>query len=555
MRRDAQAGLIKWAGLAGLAVFLLAAAAAHGQGIVATRHNLSVSGPGQVRAVGETQVCVFCHTPHGGRVEAPLWNRRDSTAAYIPYNSPTLRARPGQPTGASKLCLSCHDGTIALGELAGGAAVAMSGGATMPPGGGLIGTDLRDDHPISFDYYGSLAGAGGRLTAPATWDRRVRLDAGSMLQCTTCHNPHDDRWGRFLVMPNQESALCRQCHAQPGFALTPHATSSRGWTGQGRDPWPHTEYSDVRSNACLNCHRPHHAPGMEHLLADPIQAEACFACHDGSVAARDLASDFDKRSAHPVRHGEVSCSDCHNPHRARSEPAHAPAVMGVMEGVGGIDAAGMPVAEARYQYEVCFKCHAGDRGPRLGRIERQAPGTDLSRVFSTAAPSFHPVQGPGRNPDVPSLIPPLNEASMIYCTDCHGSDSDGAGGGAGPHGSNHEFLLRRPYQTGADVTETPTAYGLCYGCHSRQSILSGQSFPYHRLHVVDRRTPCSACHDPHGIDPAWGTTTANAHLINFDLSLARPEAAGGRLEYRSLGPRAGECYLTCHGVAHTPRSY
>ncbi|MCX7016040.1 MAG: hypothetical protein NTW86_26370 [Candidatus Sumerlaeota bacterium] len=103
-----------------IALFLAALCllnAARGATIINSRHNLSVSGPGPVRALSEERVCIFCHTPHGGRADAPLWNRRDSAAAYIPYDSPTLKALPGQPTGSSKLCLSCHDGTIAMGDL------------------------------------------------------------------------------------------------------------------------------------------------------------------------------------------------------------------------------------------------------------------------------------------------------------------------------------------------------------------------------------------------------------------------------------------------------
>ena len=32
--------------------------------IIQTMHNLSVSGPGGIKAVSEQEICVFCHTPH-----------------------------------------------------------------------------------------------------------------------------------------------------------------------------------------------------------------------------------------------------------------------------------------------------------------------------------------------------------------------------------------------------------------------------------------------------------------------------------------------------------
>ena len=82
-----------------------------------TVHNLSISGPGAVRAISETEVCVFCHTPHGSSGVTPLWNRNSPVGPYTIYQSSSLEAAIGQPTGASKLCLSCHDGTIALGSV------------------------------------------------------------------------------------------------------------------------------------------------------------------------------------------------------------------------------------------------------------------------------------------------------------------------------------------------------------------------------------------------------------------------------------------------------
>jgi len=44
-----------------------------------------------------------------------LWNHQMSSVTnYIVYTSPTLKAVVGQPDGSSRLCLSCHDGTVAL---------------------------------------------------------------------------------------------------------------------------------------------------------------------------------------------------------------------------------------------------------------------------------------------------------------------------------------------------------------------------------------------------------------------------------------------------------
>ncbi len=101
------------------------------QSVVNTVHNLSVSGPGSIRAASETEVCIFCHTPHDSRPESPLWNRQDPGVTYVLYNSSTVQAMTGQPDGSSVLCLSCHDGTIALGNvLSRTADIQMTGGVT-----------------------------------------------------------------------------------------------------------------------------------------------------------------------------------------------------------------------------------------------------------------------------------------------------------------------------------------------------------------------------------------------------------------------------------------
>ena len=94
--------------------------------IANTKHNFSASvlpvipsiSPGrEASATSESQICAFCHTPHGATDEpkAPLWNRQlNNSGGYTVYDSTSLESPIPQPGGKSKLCLSCHDGTIAL---------------------------------------------------------------------------------------------------------------------------------------------------------------------------------------------------------------------------------------------------------------------------------------------------------------------------------------------------------------------------------------------------------------------------------------------------------
>ena len=187
--------------LTGVLFLTFCGSAAHGGSIINTKHNLSVSGPGELRAEAESRICVFCHTPHRSvRAHAYLWNRSDQTTSYIPYQSSTLYATVGQPTGASKMCLSCHDGTIALGSV-------ISEPQEIPFRGGIrfipasrptrLGTDLSDDHPVSFVYDSSLALQNGELIDPALLPPEVRPDGNQQLQCTACHDPHSDTYGNF----------------------------------------------------------------------------------------------------------------------------------------------------------------------------------------------------------------------------------------------------------------------------------------------------------------------------------------------------------------------
>jgi cytochrome c553 len=162
----------------------------------------------------------------------------------------------------------------------------------------------------------------------------------------------------------------------------------------------------------------------------------------------------------------------------------------------------------------------------------------------------------------------LSASSLIYCTDCHNSDTGvnrGAGtGAAGPHGSNFEHLLERSYAYNTPpaapgerlgtVPYSASAYALCAKCHDIEgSIVQNQSFPGHSKHIVENGIACSTCHASHGID--GGSASENTSLINFDLTLVAPDSATGLLRYTKLGYQRAECYLTCHGVAHSPKSY
>jgi predicted CXXCH cytochrome family protein len=522
---------------------LATTAGAQPESIVGSPHDLSVGGPGPVRATFEDQVCIFCHTPHNASPIRPLWNRYLPVDNYRIYASRALDAEPGQPTGASKMCLSCHDGTIALGVVfSRQTPILMAGGVTvMPDGAANLGTDLSDDHPISFRYDSALSARDEHLLDPALLPDELRLDANGELQCTTCHDAHDDSRGNFLAMHNFDSQLCNACHQISTTTIAEH-------------------------ESCNACHQPHTAPSGPYLLRGHNVVETCLACHDGGFhGAANIANDLGKPSIHETysqvdppdpQYMHTSCTSCHDPHSMHAGSAEPPLVHPNMGAIDGVNASGSPVTVASYEYEVCFKCHA-DQQAVQPFIQRLAPANNTRQQFSPGAISYHPVEAPGRSSDVPSLRPGWTTSSLVQCSDCHGSNSGSAGGGSGPdgvHGSMFSPLLVARYDTSDYTTESAGAYALCYQCHDRTSILGDESFPMHDKHIRDERTPCSACHTGHGIASGQGTTTANSHLINFDTAIVFPNGAG-RLEFRDTGSRSGECFLSCHGENHDPESY
>jgi hypothetical protein len=271
-------------------------------------------------------------------------------------------------------------------------------------------------------------------------------------------------------------------------------------------------------------------------------------------------SRHDTSTADPRNRGtqQVSCSDCHESHSIRStQGTGGSRVRASLGRINGVNNAGAPVARARFEYEICYKCHA-EKNAVPPNVNRQTVETNTRLQFAPSAVSFHPVQAQGKNTFAPSLRPGMTSATIINCTDCHNSDTGTKAGGAGPngpHGSNFPPLLIARYETLDNTPESQAAYALCYSCHDRSSILSNRSFTAHRQHVIDHQTPCSVCHDAHGIASNKGTTLHNSHLINFDTTVARPDPVTHKIEYNSTGLGHGNCTLLCHNAAHNNRPY
>ena len=166
----------------------------------------------------------------------------------------------------------------------------------------------------------------------------VKADARSPFgennkQCESCHGAgythakakkKDKRGGTII---NFGKNVWTPIKDQNEMCLACHQTHQRiEWKGSTHD---------FNNLACASCHR-------IHVAKDPIldrgkQADLCFGCHANKQAK------FYQVSHHPVREGQMACSECHNVH--------------------GENGTGLLVkATSR---EKCVSCHAEKRGPFL----------------------------------------------------------------------------------------------------------------------------------------------------------------------------------------------
>jgi predicted CXXCH cytochrome family protein len=231
-------------------------------GIVGSAHDLSNTGPalGSWSGGTETRICVFCHAPHntyklgdvGGLDYFPLWNHAVTTyATFTGYsntdpNAPVVPANfagavltnhqlnvgldgqiIAQPGGVSRLCLSCHDGSVAVGAYgflpssSVGTGISKITSASRAFIGGL--QNLANHHPIGFSYQEAISNGDTEIRPVGSPMRTSSLGLtiqdvlwGGKVECTSCHDVHNTQndGARLVWVDDTQSNLCLSCHAK-----------------------------------------------------------------------------------------------------------------------------------------------------------------------------------------------------------------------------------------------------------------------------------------------------------------------------------------------------
>ena len=560
--------------------------------------------------------CLYCHAPHSGMAgpATPLWNQQLSVQSYSEYTSTTYHQTGVQPPlgSASKLCLSCHDGTVAPGQTVAYGKVMMAGSMKTTS---KFGNDLRGSHPFSLKTPladSPVLNALLLAATPTTSDPTVKLFKGSV-ECTSCHDPHaqskDTIVQDFLVRDASSGQLCLACH-DPNRVINGTANYLGGWSASAHAKATNTTsnqpyvggYGTVAKNGCVSCHMPHNASGPLRLTRGPDE-QACMACHNGgsniSPVAVNVFAEFAK-IGHPLpsannthdraesailnNNRHATCADCHNPHATGEVTSFdaAPAIRPSQNSVTGISQSdGVTVlTPAVNQFENCLRCHGTSSGKvadtKYGYLPVWAVsgGDPLNIIpqFSNSSTSSHPVTHDRASTLAqPSLLtnmlnldgttPGRAMGTRIFCTDCHNSDDNrefGGKGANGPHGSKFPHLLERRYE----FSQTSAPGGLI-----------SNLFPSPDLTVNGPYALCGKCHEMNQI-LANTSFIEHARHINdgFSCSVCHTahgmgaqsgSVSGERLvnfdinvvasnEGTPLGYNkvANSCSLTCHNHVH-----
>jgi predicted CXXCH cytochrome family protein len=520
-------------------------------------------------------------------VKTPLWNQTLSTQPYNLYTSSTSQNTAVQPTigKASTMCLSCHDGTVAIGQTVAIGKLNITGTLSS-----VLGTKLEGSHPFSLQLpLKDAAHLVPELIASQTTVDPTKsvLLVGGNIECNTCHNVHnqniDTKSPTFLVRDNAGGQLCLACHGVAPRTVASRDNTLAQWTNsihakstaQVAPKAALGNYTNIAEFACSTCHTQHNStgPGLLRKSANPLpnidnDSLTCFTCHDGSdnlvQPIANVLADFQKvghpfpdannphTGAEPVvlnHNRHATCADCHQPHGSLATITFnaPPALRPSQNGVAGVAADGSTLTASVNQYENCLRCHGASTDKQALSIYGYLParatfaGDPLNLIpqFDNSAVSVHPVMRDSTLTSQPSLLGSMWDitgtikmrpmGTRIFCTDCHNSDNNREFGGTGPngpHGSKNTHILERRYefsQVAAGIFPAGGPGSLIINTFKNPPVDPASGGPY---------SMCAKCHDLNNVlsDVSWAKHSSHVKLDGISCSVchsAHGVPAGG----------------------------
>jgi len=322
------------------------------ENVADTKHNLSANQDTQLNSSVSAEICVFCHTPHGGQPQtgtapapAPLWNRAlpDGTT-FTAYNSPNFDARgttPGVPKGVSLACLSCHDGTIAFDAL-----------INAPGSGGFFSANR-----------GTITG-----TSPGT----------SVFGASAFQGPTVDNTNSFTDGARSGSGTNADGSPYTGGLDDFVTTGTGGVNSAGSTPFPNLT-RDLTDDHPISMAIPTTDPQFDQVRTGALADGSIWKLRRvGTGITQDLSSDKrDAVRAYPTQGGTpadnittdtayIECASCHNPHTPRPSFLRIPSVDTATQNIPAVSIGGRGVQTGQVstidQYPnagslLCLTCH------------------------------------------------------------------------------------------------------------------------------------------------------------------------------------------------------
>ena len=146
--------------------------------------------------------------------------------------------------------------------------------------------------------------------------------------CESCHGAgerHAEEGNAELIRsfdsasPDEVNSTCRTCHS--GLDMTYFEGSTH----------------QTMKLDCTSCHAVHQPWTQDRALINQNKTEACLNCHPAQRKS------LNQRSNHPIKQGQMSCDNCHDPHGTAA-----------VASIGSLSV-----------NDKCWECHAETRGPFL----------------------------------------------------------------------------------------------------------------------------------------------------------------------------------------------